>query len=511
MCYNDFMSFFKPAPKLTEDNHLQSLPYSTPRAIVASVSNIRTGDRQQVQQESLIRRNNSWQDLAWEYYDLIGEVAIAANLIASTASRIRLYVGYIDDETVDPVPVKDASILPAELKTAARDALERLTNNTPGGLPGLIRSMALNLFIAGDGYFVQDRSSFPKEEWTFQSVSSLKFSDKRVSLIGYPGQPLTQQHTLPPNDFFARIYRPHPRYPLLADSSLRPTLDSCEELLLLARSARSTIKSRLNAGLLLLPDEILDAKEQGDHTDNQPDLAQDLFDAFSRPIYNEDDPSSAVPTFLTGPAAHLNNIKFLTVSRAFDEKHQEQLERVLDRILASLDIPKDVVAGIGDLKYANATAVEESLFQNHVQPLILAICDALTTAYLRKVLEANGFRGDPFLNRLVVWYDPSAIAARPDRETSSRTGLENDVISAQAWRKANGYSENDAPTQTELAQKLAIKRGTLSDAVTESILRTLIPDILDRIQAQDLSQSGDTPEILQQLQAPEQLDLLNPS
>ena len=85
------------------------------------------------------------------------------------------------------------------------------------------------------------------------------------------------------------------------------------------------------------------------------------------------------------------------------------------------------------------------------------------------------------------------------------------MISAQAWRKANGYSENDAPTQTELAQKLAIKRGTLSDAVTESILRTLIPDILDRIQAQDLSQSGDTPEILQQLQAPEQLDLLNPS
>ena len=504
---------------------MKALSYNTPRAIVASVSNIRVNDSSKIKEESLIRRNNSWQHYAWDYYDLIGELSIAANLIASTASRIRLYVGYVDDETEDPKPVKDVPTIPAELRTAARDAMDYLADHTVGGMSGLLRSMALNMFVAGDGYLVQDRSNISNPMWSFQSVDSLNFTNPNcsqggVSIIAYRGQAPDKQLVLPANDYFARVHRPHPRFHADADSSLKPTLESCEELLLLTRTSRATIKSRLNSGFFLIPDELVDAKQQEDV--DAPDLDQDIFDALSRPLFNEDDPSSVVPTIIKGPSAHLNNIKFLTVSRAFDEKHQEQLERVLDRILSSLDIPKDVVAGIGDLKYANATAVEESLLQNHVQPLILMLCDALTTAYLRKTLEAQGFRDSPFLNRLVVWYDPSAIAARPDRETSSRTGLENKVLSAAAWRRANGFSDNDAPTQTELAQRLAMDRGTLSDPVTEAILRTLIPDILDNIKAQDLSQSGDTPQIQQVLQeanpdststpqAPESLDLAEPT
>lgn len=509
---------------LTEDFKLKSLPYSAPRSMVASVTPMRTSNAQEIRNADLIKRNNSWQDLAWDYYDLIGEISIAANLIASTASRIRLYVGYIDDETSDPKPVTEANLIPTELKTASRDALDTLFNSTPGGAPGLIKRMALNLFISGDGYLVQDRSNPLQTQWSFQSTSALKFSpdnSQPIRIESYRGQPLESQRTLRPNDYFSRIYRPHPRFDADADSSLRPALDLCEELLLLAKASRSTIRSRLNAGILLIPDELVDAKNQED--DDASSLIDDIYTAFASPLQYEDDPVSAVPTIIQGPGSTLNLVKFLQVSRVFDEKHQEQLERVLDRILASLDIPKDVVAGIGELKYANATAVEESLLQNHIQPMILTICDALTKAYLRPMLEAptNGFAGDPLLKRLVIWYDPSAISARPDRESSSRTGIENNAISLGAWRRANGYSENDSPTQTEVAQKIAIQRGVLSEPVTEAVLRTLIPEILDNIAAKNQSETGDTPELLNKLdstpasedststpEAPDSLDLL---
>ena len=210
---------------LTEDFKLKSLPYSAPRSMVASVTPIRTSNSQEIRNAELIKRNNSWQDLAWDYYDLIGEISTAANLIASTASRIRLYVGYIDDETSDPKPVTESNLIPTELKTTSRDALDTLFNSTPGGSPGLIKRMALNLFIAGDGYLVQDRSNPLQTQWSFQSTSALKFSQDNISIESFRGQPLETQRRLRPNDYFCRIYRPHPRYDADADSSLRASLD----------------------------------------------------------------------------------------------------------------------------------------------------------------------------------------------------------------------------------------------------------------------------------------------
>ena len=82
---------------LSEDYSLKALPFNAPRAMVASVTPIKTSDSQQLRHAELIKRNNSWEDVAWDYYDLIGEISIAANLIAATASRIRLFVGYVDD------------------------------------------------------------------------------------------------------------------------------------------------------------------------------------------------------------------------------------------------------------------------------------------------------------------------------------------------------------------------------------------------------------------------------
>jgi hypothetical protein len=471
------------------------------------------GDAEKIKAQEAIARHNSWQKDAWDYYDRIGEIWIGANLIAATTSRIRLYVGYVEDETADPRPVNEVNIVPAEIQDAARAALNYLNNHTPGGISGLLKNITLNLFIAGDGYLVRDRTGF-EESWQFQSIDAIRFDRNRnnVYIIEYPGQPQDSQHQLARGEYFARIYRQHPRFAADADSSLRAQLDLCEELLLLAKTSRSTIKSRLNSGILFIPTELVD--EQGEEEENIVDL---LTEAAIKPIVHEDDPSAIMPVVVSASKDAISSVRQVSLARSFDDKHQAQLQNVLDRILAGLDLPKDIVAGIGDLKYANASSVEESLLQNHIQPMILAICDALTRAYLYPILTAQGVieKDNPLLSKIVLWYDPSAIGSRPDRESSSRTGLENMALSNEAWRKANGYTENDAPTETEIAQKLAIKRGSFSEPVTEAVLRTLIPNILEDISQQNLNNTGDTPEILNQIEgvqpeagsptAPEQL------
>lgn len=493
-----FFNRDKPDVVLNSEGVMQSAPYNTPRVITAAARTIQAGRPEEIKRQEAIARHNTWQSSAWDYYDLIGEIWIGATLIAATTSRIRLYVGYVDDETSDPRPINEMSSVPAPIQDAARNTLTHLSTHTQGGLSGLLRQIALNLFIAGDGYLVRDRSDIFEEKWCFQSIDGIRFDKGRgdVYLVGYPGQPKEDQHKLMNGEFFARIYRPHPRYSDDADSSLRSQLDLCEELLLLSKVSRGTIKSRLNSGILFIPSELVSESENEEY-----DIVDELTQAAITPILHEDDPSSVMPPVVTGSKDSIAAVRHLSLSRSFDDKHQIQLQNVLDRILAGLDLPKDVVAGIGDLKYANATAVEESLLQNHIQPLILSICDALTRAYLYPMLVAQGVikADDPMLSKIVLWYDPSGIAARPDRESSSRTGLENMALSNEAWRKANGYTENDAPTETEVAQKIAIKRGSFSEPVVEALLRTLIPNIMENIGQQNVAEAGDTAQIINQI------------
>jgi hypothetical protein len=518
--------FFKnsnPEVPTSSDGTLLAAAYNTPRVITASVKRYNTSQKEELRRQEAIARHNTWQKDAWEYYDLIGEIWFGANLIAATTSRVRLYVGYIDDVTADPRPIREMGVVPAEIQDAAIDLLSYLDSHTLGGLSGLLKNMALNLFITGDGYLVRDTSDILNEQWSFQSIDSIRIDRSRpgVYITGYPGQPVEDQHRLADNEYFARIYRQHPRFPDDADSSMRPQLDLCDELLLLSKSSRATIRSRLNSGILFMPSELL-TQNTGEDEDGS-DIIDELTQAAITPIQHEDDPSAIMPPVLVGGKDSIAAVRHISLARSFDEKHQIQIQNVLDRILAGLDLPKDVVAGIGDLKYANASAVEDSLLQNHIQPMVLAICDALTRAYLHPLLVAQGAiePTNPLLSKIVIWYDPSAIASKPDRESSSRTGLENMALSNMAWRKANGYTENDAPSETEIAQKIAINRGSLSEAVSEAVLRTLIPHILDNIAQQNVAEAGDTGQILNQIDstapapssgsapAPEQL--LNPT
>ena len=471
-------------------------------------------------------QSSGWQTEAWEYYDAIGEVKYAFNLVASVISRIRLYAAIVEDPSEAPKAVRMSSIIPLDLATAAERALSRL-DSAYGGQAGLLRDVALNLSVTGECYLIQSPSlaghGVP-ESWDIRSVDELSIDSKGNYVIAgrreyQAGNSTTNPAQrglikLPNTAFVGRIWRAHPRFSDEADSSLKGMLDLCAELLLLNRTFRATARSRLNAGALYLPDGLSVAStpdpnypyEDADGIYAEPtpeELADEfedqLIDAMTTPIRDEDSASAVVPLIIRGPAELGDKIKQFKFERSFDPALAERSDRVLDRILQGLDVPKDIITGLANVKYSNALQIDETLYKTHIEPLMLLIVDAFTVVYLRPYLKANGY-ADVDVDRLVVWYDPSAVATRNDRAADTDSGFDRMAVSFETWRRAHGFSESDAPSPTELGLRILLQKGMITPELSEAMLAAVAPEIINAArQAQQQSSVGPMPDQLQQM------------
>ena len=471
-------------------------------------------------------QSSGWQTEAWEYYDAIGEVKYAFNLVASVISRIRLYAAIVEDPSEAPKPVRMSSTIPLDLATAAERALARL-DSAYGGQAGLLRDAALNLSVTGECYLVQSPSLIGHgvpESWDIRSVDELSIDSKGNYVIAgrreyQAGNSTTNPaqrglFKLPNNAFVGRIWRAHPRFSDEADSSLKGMLDLCAELLLLNRTFRATARSRLNAGALYLPDGLSVAATpdpnypyddaDGIYAEPTPEELADefedqLIDAMTTPIRDEDSASAVVPLIIRGPAELGDKIKQFKFERSFDPALAERSDRVLERILQGLDVPKDIVTGLANVKYSNALQIDETLYKTHIEPLMLLIVDAFTVVYLRPYLKANGY-ADVDVDRLVIWYDPSAVATRNDRALDADNGFDRMAVSFETWRRSHGFSESDAPSPTELGLRILLQKGMITPELSEAMLAAVAPEIIDAArQAQQQSSVGPMPDQLQQM------------
>lgn len=505
--------------------------FNSVRPLTAAAMQIKMDDKTEAERFKARRQSASfsWQAEAWEYYDAIGEVKYAFNLVASVVSRIRLYAAVVDDPSQAPVPLEKSSTVSPELAAAAQRAIDRL-DSAYGGQAGLLKDAALNLQVTGECYLVQipERvgSQIP-ESWDVRSVDELQIDSKGNYIIN-PVRDVGGSSSmgagknairLPADAFIGRIWKAHPRYSMESDSSLRGLLDLCAELLLLNRTFRATARSRLNAGALYLPDGLSVAAspdpdypydEDGEFNEmyNTEEAADDfedqLIDAMTTPIKDEDSASAVVPLIIRGPAELGDKIKQFKFERSFDDSLVARADRVLDRIMQGLDVPKDVVTGLANVKYSNALQIDEALYKAHIEPLMLLIVDALTVVYLRPYLISIGYP-ESEVKRVNVWYDPSQVATRNDRAADADAGFDKMAVSFDTWRRAHGFSDQDAPDATELALRLVVSKGMITPELTESMLKAVSPELTGIIR--EASQAANvapmTPGIEQLLQGGE--------
>lgn len=503
----------------------KSAPYSSPRSLTAAAAQIKVNDKGEFEKFRARRSANSsaWQQEAWEYYDAIGEIKYAFNLVASVVSRIRLYPAVVTDSSQAPQAISKVESVDPRLAQAAERALARL-DSAYGGQAGLLRDAALNLSVAGECYLVQvpERigSGLP-ESWDIKSIDEIVVDPKGgfrvVSRREFNSSNQFQKGSVFLNDraFVGRIWRSHPRFSDEADSSLRGLLDLCAELLLLNRTFRATARSRLNAGALYLPDglAVSTAMPAGDmpygdeqdidpallSTEAEDDFEDQLIDAMTTPIKDEDSASAVVPLIIRGPAELGDKIKQFKFERSFDPALAARSDRVLERILQGLDVPKDIVTGLANVKYSNALQIDEALYKAHIEPLMLLIVDALTVVYLRPYLIANGY-SEAEVERIVIWYDPSAIATRNDRAADADAGFDKGALSFDTWRRLHGFSDSDAPTADEVVIRMITEKGMITPELTEAVIGALAPNVMNKVrEAQQATSVGPVPPEVSQM------------
>ena len=493
----------------------QPAAYNAYRALTASARKLGKQELDSIGTKSQPYRE--WQRDAWVGYDRIGEVHYGFNLVASVFSRIRVYGAAILDADLAPVMFSEAreGAVNSEL---ARQVEEVMSDLVREDFSSQTRAFAINMAVPGECLLIQlpattdDLGAETPGKWVIKSTDEVKVEADKIRLV--PRSDLSgsqdKEYLLSerragawtPELNIGRIWRQHPRYSDEPDSSMRSIADSIEELLLVSRMIRNTTRSRLNAGMLFVPDGIAVVggtsalEEQAVDLQGNPvvepavdDAGQflaDLVDAMVSPIDDESASSSVVPMLTTGPGELGGQIRHITFERQSDQWLAERADRALDRILQGIDVPKEIVTGLANVKYSNAIQIDEDLYKTNIEPLALMFVDALTDIYLRPVLRARGVPQDD-VNRVCVWYDPAEIVTRPNQSDEATQGYDRFLLSGSAWRKTHGFTDTDAPDEKELAMQLLFSKGTLPEDVTNSLLRVAFPKVMGEQRAANLA------------------------
>jgi hypothetical protein len=437
----------------------RTIPDEVPNAsvIVASARRFDLDSRDDIAQIKKLEQD--WQRLAWTYFDTNESIGFALRYIGNMLSRLQLFPAYRPDPNSEPIPlIPDDPNLPPELvdiATAATIEVERLAGPT-GDHGALMAPLAMNVSCVGEAWLagIPDREEYGGEKWEVYSTDELIVDDKTVRVKQGPED--REGEALPPGTFFLRIWRRHPRWRNLADSSMRALLEACEELLLLSRGIRAGATQRLNAGIFLYPNEMtFIPRPDQPAIDLTRDPQQDTFmaaliESMTQPVMNPSHASALVPLLLKGPGDYLDKVRHLTIARPFDAVQLEQREELRRVIATGIDLPNEILLGMSDANHWTAWLVDEQTYKAHLDPIALLLLDALTKGWLHPALSTNGF----LPRNVIIWRDPQDLIADNDQWPRALDAHKQLVISDAALRREGRFGEDDAPDDAELERRL---------------------------------------------------------
>lgn len=384
--------------------------------------------------------NTSWQERAWDHYDHSPEVRFAAGWVANAMSKATLYAGRRNtDGSVDPAPDDHPA---AEIVASIAGG--------PAGQSQFLADFGPHLVVAGEGWVViKPRPMSKCDDWHVLSVLELKrgragleaeITGESLLIPAYdPNRPAD-----PEAPVAIRVWDPHPRRHIEADSPIRSSLDLLDQLRMLDSAITAVAKSRLTGrGVLLIP--------QGTRfpsTPGQQGAEDDLLEVFMQvaetAIREPDSAAATVPIILEVPQESIGQIQLLTFESQFDDLAVKLREELIKRFAMGLDTPAEVLLGMSNMSHWGAWATNEEAVRLAVEPRLALVADALTDQYLRPLL------GDqcPDVDDWVVWYDTSALRVRSNRAQTALEVYDRGAISAAALRRETGFDEADAPDPT---------------------------------------------------------------
>ena len=408
-------------------------PDPEPRALTAAASPARGP------QSQFIRHPDAWQNEVWEFHDSLGEYNYGVWWLSNMLSRVRLRAARLKPGSDEP-----------EIETDGPAA--ELMMRLHGGVAGqaqMMKRLTVQVSVPGEGYLIGETEG-KRETWKVRSVDEVRAQSGKYQVMNEDTVSTGQDwRDLAEDNLVVRVWRPHDRYYHLADSPSRSARSIMRELELVNRKIIADYLSRLaSAGVFAVPDEI-DFPVREEFADAPNPFMAEWIETAATAIANPGTASAVIPIPMVGPAEALKELRFIDFSVRADEKIIEKRDSVIKRLATKMDMPAEILLGMGDVNHWSAWQLEEGALKTHIAPVAELICDALTSGYLQPRLEA----ADEDPSDWVVWYDMSELAMRPDKSANAKDAYDRLEISGTAYRREIGFDEDDKPTDEELKEQ----------------------------------------------------------
>lgn len=421
-------------------------PGTRPAALTAAAVPINLGDAASWQMFKL--GDHRWQWEAWRHYDICGEMRFVVNWMGNAVSRCRLYAAQVTDDGVVGDEVEDDRV-----KLIAETMF-----GTPAAKAQAQRLMGINMMVAGDCFIVAEGyQNASEDKWYVCSSSEVYRRGDDIMVRRSITHGGGQYKLNPKTDLLIRAWNPHPRRYDAADSTVRAILPVLREMEQCTKRVFAELDSRLaGAGILLLPDNIDFPRPPGENPGDPQPSGVDGFAALlqrtmATSMQQRDSAAAVVPIILQAATEALDKIKHLTFDSTISEHISELRKDAVGRMAMSLDIPPEVLTGMGGSNHWSSWQIEESSIKIHIEPLLIQLADALNIGYFQPALKAAGIANP---EKMTLWFDIAALTVRPNRSEQAMQFAEKEFISAKAARENAAFTEDDAPSKQELQYAL---------------------------------------------------------
>lgn len=418
------------------------------KSLTAAATTVRGTDR------SFLPATSSWQNEVWGYYDNLGEYQYAVDWKSRMMSRVRIYAARVEPGQDEPIRLEDDS-LPVRLVSSIG-----VSSQT-----AILDDLSTQLDVPGEGFVIVENVN-GSEVWSVRSIDEIRKRGSVFETISEDIIDRTQNwRPLAEDHIIMRVFRPHKRFHNVANSTSRAARSTMRELELVNRHIISQYLSRLaSAGIVIFPEEIsFPVREE---FADQPDpFMAEWIEIAAKAISEPGTASAVIPIPMRIPGEWLGKVQHLDFTLKIDEKIIEKRESVIRRLATQINIPAEILTGMGAVNHWGAWQLEEGALKTTISPDVELICSALTSQYLQPRLAASGVED---ANQFVIWYDMSELTIRPDRSGNAFQAYDRLEISGSALRRETGFDDSDEPDKNELKEqglKIILKQSS-TDART---------------------------------------------
>jgi hypothetical protein len=385
----------------------------------------------------------SWQDQAWHYFDVVGELQYAANWFGAALSRTRLYMAKRDGRNFDTQESGPAVDLLADLFGG------------PEGQSEAMKAIGIHLFVVGECYIVgrgprENRDEIFDYRWEVVGIQEMRHLGTRWVIEYDDGKPNV---TIADDEDVLRIHTPHPKKRFLANS---PVLSCFAPLAEIeggnAHIASQLISRLIGSGILLLPQGLTVPTPEGyvlpEGASESDKVMQVLYDAMTTAIANPGTAASQAPIVMMVPDQFVDKANLLKFWSELDEKVIEIRNDAITRLGRGLNLPMEVITGSGGMNHWGMWQIDESSIKAHIEPAAETIANSLSIQYIRPVTK------DP---NDVVRYDTSEMRMRPNRSKEAIELYDRGELKSETLLRETGFTHEDAPDDEERQRWLLMK------------------------------------------------------